>query len=76
MASGGEVTPEGMAMVRQAVQEEKQRIPGKKTSPLADTEQGRSLQEQMGASAALANRHVQQFATEVLKRSPVSGPKQ
>jgi hypothetical protein len=54
--SGGELTPDGKTMVRKAVRDEKERFKGKKRSKRADTELGKSLQDQMGASAALANR--------------------
>jgi hypothetical protein len=49
---------------------------GDKQGKLADTEIGKSVQHQLGASAALVNRYVKQVATEVLKTSPTRGPKQ
>jgi len=74
--SAGELTPHGEEMIRSAVRAEKQRLSGKKKRKLADTEIGKTLQGQMGAPAALANRYVKQVATELLKRSPGSGRKQ
>jgi hypothetical protein len=55
---------------------EKERLVGKKASKLAETELGRSVQNQLGTSAALINRRVKEVATEVLKRAPNSGRKQ
>jgi hypothetical protein len=49
---------------------------GKKTTELAETELGRSVQNQLGASSALINRRVKEVATEVLKRAPNSNRKQ
>jgi hypothetical protein len=71
-----ELTPSGEEMIRSAVKAEKQRLSGKKKRKLADTELGKTLQGQMGAPAALANRYVKQVATEMLKKSPSSGRKQ
>ena len=71
-----ELTPSGEEMIRSAVKAEKQRLSGKKKRKLADTELGKTLQGQMGAPAALANRYVRQAATEMLKKSPGSGRKQ
>jgi len=74
--SAGDLTFSGKEMIRKAVQAEKQRLTGKKKRKLADTELGKSVQNQMGAPAALVNRYVKQVATEVLKKSPTSGRKQ
>ena len=71
-----ELKPSGEEMIRSAVRAEKQRLSGKKKRKLADTEIGKTLQGQMGAPAALANRYVKQVATEMLKKSPSSGRKQ
>jgi hypothetical protein len=72
----GDLTASGKKMVRKAVQTEKQRLMGKKKRRVADTELGRTVQDQMGAPAALINRFVKQAATKALKKYPASGPKQ
>ena len=72
----GEITARGKDTIRKAVQSEKQRLVGKKTSKAADTELGKSVQAQLGASAVLVNRYVKQAAAEVLKKTPTSGRKQ
>jgi hypothetical protein len=74
--SEGDLTPSGKKIVRKAVQTEKQRLMGKKKRRVADTELGRTVQDQMGAPAALINRFVKQAATKALKKYPASGPKQ
>ena len=74
--AAGEFTAAGKKSIKDAVRAERQRLVGKKTLTLADTELGRSLQKQLGAPAALINRRVKEVATEVLKKSPISGRKQ
>lgn len=74
--SAGELTSAGNETIRKAAQAEKQRLTGAKKRKLADTELGKSVQSQMGASAAFVNRYVKHVATEVLKKSPASGRKQ
>jgi hypothetical protein len=71
----GELTPDGEERIREAVQAERQRLHGKRKRKLADTELGKSLQQQMGAPAVLANRYVRQAASDVLKKSPTDGRK-
>jgi hypothetical protein len=58
------------------VHAEKERLVGKKARKLAETELGRSVQNQLGAPSALINRRVQEVATQVLKRVPNSSRKQ
>jgi len=62
--------------IREAVHGEKERLVGKKARKLAETELGRSVQNQLGAPSALINRRVQEVATQVLKRVPNSSWKQ
>jgi len=73
--STGDLGPSG-AEIRAAVEAERLRLEGKKQTELADTELGKSIQSQLGAAAALINRHVKKVATEVLKKSPPSRRKQ
>jgi hypothetical protein len=72
----GEPTVAGKKSIRAAVRAEKQRLVGKKAPKLADTEIGKSLQDQLGAPSALINRRLKEVATEVLKHSPSFGRKQ
>jgi hypothetical protein len=72
----GEPRAEGKKSIRAAVQTEKERLVGKKATRLAETELGRSVQNQLGAPSALINRRVKEIATEVLKRAPDSSRKQ
>ena len=74
--AAGEPTSAGKKSIRAAVHTEKERLVGKKTAKLAETELGRSVQNQLGAASALINRRVKDVATEVLKRAPISGRKQ
>ena len=73
--AAGEATSAGKKSIRAAVHAEKDRSVGKKATKLAETELGRSLQKQLGASSSLINRRVKEVATEVLRRSPDSGRK-
>jgi len=61
--------------VREAVQEERERLAGKKAKQ-AKTEAGRRLQRQLGMPAVLADRQMEEAGKEVLKRLPTSGRKQ
>jgi hypothetical protein len=72
----GEFTATGKKKIKDAVRAERQRPVGKKTPRLPETELGRSLQKQLGAPTALINRRVKEVATEVLKKSSISGRKQ
>ena len=72
----GEPSSPGKELIRKAVAAERQRLTGKKKRKVPDTEAGKALQSQMGAPTALVDRLVKQAATEVLKRSPNTGPKQ
>jgi hypothetical protein len=54
-ADGDEPTKTGKEMIRKAVQQEKERLAGKKRLKSADTELGKSIQKQTGAPAALVN---------------------
>lgn len=74
--SDGEPTGAGKEIIRKAVQAERERLAETEDQKLADTEIGRTVQRQMGAPAALANRYVKQAAAEVLKKVPTSGRKQ
>jgi hypothetical protein len=73
--SGG-TTAEGKAMVRKAVQEERTRPVKPTRLPQPATEAARILQKKMGASAAYANRAVEEMASELLDKAPDTGPKQ
>jgi hypothetical protein len=73
--SGG-TTAEGKAMVRNAVQEERTRPLKPARAPQAATEAARTLQKKMGASAAYANRAVEETASSILDKVPDSGRKQ
>jgi hypothetical protein len=72
----GEPTSAGKKSIRAAVHTEKERLVGKKGTKLAETELGRSVQNQLGAPSALINRRIKEVATEVLKRAPKSDRKQ
>jgi len=71
----GELTAKGKRMVSIAVAEEKKRTI-RKTPKVADTELGKLLQKQLGASRALVNRRMEDVASRVLERLPTSGRKQ
>jgi hypothetical protein len=71
----GELTTKGKRLVSTAVEAEKKRPRGK-TPKVPDTELGKLLQQQLGASSALVNRHMEDVATRVLERLPDSGRKQ
>ena len=71
----GELTLAGQETIREAVRTERQRLRGKRKRKLADTELGKSIQNDMGAPAALVNRYVRQIASEVLKKIPTGGRK-
>ena len=73
--SGG-TTAEGKAMVRNAVEEERTRPLKPARSPQPATEAARTLQKKMGASAAYANRAVEEMSTDILERAPDTGRKQ
>jgi hypothetical protein len=74
--AAGEPTSAGKKSIRAAVHIEKERLIGKKASKLAETELGKSVQNQLGAPAALIDRRVNEVASEVLKRAPNSARKQ
>jgi hypothetical protein len=74
--SEDELTVAGNEPIREAVRAEKRRLQGKRKGKLADTQVGRSLQDQMDAPAALINRQVKRVADEILKKSPATGRKQ
>lgn len=76
LADGDEPTKAGKPMIREAVQQEKERLVGKKRLKTADTELGKSIQKQTGAPAALVNRYVKRRATQVLEHSSTTGRKQ
>ena len=71
----GELTARGKRSIASAVEEEKAR-PLKKVPKAAETELGKSLQQQLGASSTLVNRRMKDVASLVLARLPLSGPKQ
>jgi hypothetical protein len=73
--SGG-TTAEGKAMVLKAVEEERTRRLKPTRSPQPATEAARTLQEKMGASAAYANRAVEEMSTNILERAPDTSRKQ
>jgi hypothetical protein len=76
LADGDEPTDTGKEMTRKAIQQEKERLIGKKRVKVADTELGKSIQKQTGAPAALVNRYVKRRARQVLEHSPSSERKQ
>jgi hypothetical protein len=76
LADGDEPTQTGKKMIRKAVQQEKERLMGKKRVKPADTELGKSIQKQIGAPAALVNRYVKRRATQILEHSSTTGRKQ
>jgi hypothetical protein len=76
LADGDESTKAGKEMIRKAVQQEKERLVGKKRVKTADTELGKSIQKATGAPAVLVNRYVKRRATQVLEHSPTTGRKQ
>jgi hypothetical protein len=63
-------------MIRKAVQQEKERLAGKKRLKSADTELGKSIQKQTGAPAALVNGYVRRRAKQILEHSSTTGRKQ
>jgi hypothetical protein len=71
----GELTAKGKRLVATAIEAEKKR-PLRKTPKVADTELGKSLQQQLGASSVLVNRRMEDVATRVLERLPSSGREQ
>jgi hypothetical protein len=71
----GELTLAGQETIREAVRAERQRLRGKRKRKLADTELGKSIQNQMDAPAVLVNRYVKHAASEMLKKSPTGGRK-
>jgi hypothetical protein len=73
--SGG-TTAEGKALVRKAVEEERTRPLKPTRLPQPATEAARTFQKKMGASAAYANRAVEEMATNILGKAPESGRKQ
>ena len=72
----GEPTAEGEAMIRLAVQQERNRRIRPTAQPKAETEIGRQVQEQLGASATLVNRQVKAIVSKVLDAIPIIGRKQ
>ncbi len=73
--STGELTAKGKRKIAGAVEEEKAR-PLDKVPKAAETELGKSLQQQLGASSTLVNRRMKDVASRVLASLPSSGPKQ
>jgi stress response protein YsnF len=76
LADGDEPTNAGKEMIHKAVQQEKERLVGKKRLKTADTELGKSIQKQTGAPAVLVNRYVKRRARQVLEHSSTTGRKQ
>ena len=72
----GELTPEGEELIRSAVEAERSRPIRPKRPRVAATEIGKHLQGQMGASATLVDRTVDQFATGLIDKTPSTGRKQ
>ena len=71
----GEWTLAGQETIREAVRTERQRLRNKRKRKLADTELGKSIQNEMGAPAVLVNKYVKQIASEMLKKAPTGGRK-
>lgn len=65
----------GKRLVATAVEAEK-KSPLRKKPKVDDTELGKSLQQQLGASGVLVNRRMEDVATRVLERLPSSGREQ
>lgn len=76
MTPVGAPTEEGTAMIRSAVKEERTRPPKPARLPQPATEAAKTLQKKMGASAAYANRAVEEMASNVLNKAPDTGRKQ
>jgi hypothetical protein len=74
--STGELTAEGADLIREAVQKERTRPLKPRRSPQPATELARELKRKMGASTTLANRAVEDMATELLDRTTEAGRKQ
>lgn len=75
-AGGDASKPAVERRIRKAVQAEKERLTGKRKPKAADTELGKTVQDQTGAPAALINRYVRHVATEMLEKTPTPGRKQ
>ncbi|MGH9626752.1 MAG: hypothetical protein ACRD7E_00080 [Bryobacteraceae bacterium] len=76
MTPTGGPTAEGTEMIRNAVEEERMRPLTPARVPQPATEAARELQRKMGASAAYANRAVEEMASELLAKAPTTGRKQ
>jgi hypothetical protein len=72
----GGTTAKGKAMVRKAVEAERTRQLRPTRLPQPATDAARTLQKKMGASAAYANRAVEDMATNILKKAADTGRKQ
>ena len=68
----GNLTPEGLAVINEAVAKERKRVRVKKIKA-PDTELGRDIQRMTGAPTRIINRTVQETATKRLKQLPVKG---
>ncbi len=75
-APTGEPNVEGVAKVRKAVEEERTRPLKPTCVPKAQTEAARELQKKMGASAAYANRAIENMASGILKKTPTTHRRQ
>jgi hypothetical protein len=76
MTPAGGSTVEGTAMVRKAVEEERTRPLKPTRVPKPTSEAAKELQKKLGASAAYANRAVDQMASGLLDKAPITGRKQ
>jgi hypothetical protein len=76
MTPSAGTTAEGKAMVRKAVEEDRTRPLKPTRFPQPATEAARTLQKTMGASAAYANRAVEEMASDLLCKAPDTGRQQ
>ena len=67
-AETGELTKDGTAMIRAAVEEERRRLWGKRKRPEPETEWGRRIKAATDMPAKLVDRIVKRAATRKLKR--------
>ncbi|HYZ85616.1 MAG TPA: hypothetical protein VE621_14490, partial [Bryobacteraceae bacterium] len=72
----GDTTDQGKVRLRKAVEEERKRSLKPARSAQPTTEAARTLQKKMGASAAYANRAVEEIASKILGQTPGTDRKQ
>ena len=73
---GGEYSPESEALIREAVERERERLAeNQPEGPDAETEAGRELQRQLGTAGPVADHYVRQLARWILKSKTGEGGK-